>query len=54
MLKLPARMASIASDQSCLARMICKTSLVLILVAINGFFVAAEFALVKLRVQETR
>jgi hypothetical protein len=54
MLKLPARMASIASDQSCLARMICKTSLVLILVAINGFFVAAEFALVKLSVQETR
>jgi CBS domain containing-hemolysin-like protein len=34
--------------------MLCKTSLVLILVAINGFFVAAEFALVKLRVQETR
>jgi CBS domain containing-hemolysin-like protein len=34
--------------------MLWKISLVLILVAINGFFVAAEFALVKLRLQEIR
>jgi CBS domain containing-hemolysin-like protein len=34
--------------------MIWKISLVLILVALNGFFVAAEFALVKLRLQEIK
>ncbi len=34
--------------------MFCKISLVLFLVAANGFFVAAEFALVKLRLQELK
>ena len=34
--------------------MLWKISLVLVLVALNGFFVAAEFALVKLRLQEIR